>query len=380
MNAVLDTLASVPITDATAVDIAHLSSGSMVRELGLSIETVAQRAPALDDLARWRRHAIDGREYTFAQPITFTPYAAARPCSARCRFCSENLRDAAGASSSSTLRPGARYFEHLRNGLRALEGLPIGYSLSGLETTDDAAWLFGMLEVLQSHAQRSPVTERVLYTNAAGFVGEHGDALAQRFVDFQLSWTEVSRHHFDAHINQRIMRFREGIAAQEQSAFEHAVRKLGQSIPVKLVCIVQTGGVDSAVAVTRYLDWAHTLGVSAVIIREFSQLPARYAVNGTARYIRAHRIAMADLLRQIAHQPELSTRLRFHRATEGYYFWNVMARDGALDVIFEASDYERMHAMHDSNRVYKLVLHTNGNLCGGWDPQRQVLLNASARP
>lgn len=379
MNAAIDPLATVPIADATRIDTTQLSSGSVLQELGLKIETIAQRAPALDETARWRQHSINGRDFVFAQPITFTPYAAASPCSARCQFCSENLRDANGTASSSTLRPGPRYFEQLRRALRALEGLPLGYSLSGLETTDDRTWLSNMLDVLSSHGERSPVNERVLYTNAAGFAGDDADSLVEQCVDFQLSWAEVSRHHYDASLNQRIMRFRVGVGVQQQSTFEKAIRKLAQKIPVKLVCIVQSGGVDNAAHVSRYLDWAKRLGVSAVIFREFSQLSSRYALNRTARYIAAQRLGMRDLLHEVCNS-SLASELAFFRATEGYYFWNVIARDGDMEVVFEASDYERMHAMHESNRIYKLVLHTNGNLCGGWDPQRQILLSASDTP
>ncbi|MFS1526112.1 hypothetical protein ACL7TT_18740 [Microbulbifer sp. 2304DJ12-6] len=36
----------------------------------------------------------DGRTLKLALPVTFTPYASVKPCSARCQFCSENLRSA----------------------------------------------------------------------------------------------------------------------------------------------------------------------------------------------------------------------------------------------------------------------------------------------
>lgn len=378
MNAAVNAI--VPVRDYSATDLPLLQCGDLLRRLAIDVQTIAQRAPSLADDSRWHQHSINGHLHLVAQPVTFTPYAAAQPCSARCRFCSENLRDTQGDRSSSALRPTHDYFENLALSMRELEGLPIGYSLSGLETTDDLAWMDRMLDALQQHASRSAVTERVLYTNGAGFADpERGEWTTTRFADFALDWSEVSRHHFDEHANQNIMRFRHGVAAREQVAFERAVRILAARIPVKLVCIVQRSGIADAHLLMRYLDWARGLGVAAVIFREFSQLSADYVANTTACYVAANRVAMSDLVPQVLAHRTQGREMHVFRATEGYYFWNLIARYRDIDVIFEASDYARMHAMHDSGRIYKLVFHTNGNLCAGWNPQRQVLLRPRPR-
>ncbi|WP_428214340.1 hypothetical protein, partial [Enterococcus casseliflavus] len=68
---------------------------------------VIRREPDQDDARRWRRWEIGGRTVQIAQPVTFTPYASAQPCSARCRFCSETLDD--GGPHAAALRPGPQY-------------------------------------------------------------------------------------------------------------------------------------------------------------------------------------------------------------------------------------------------------------------------------
>mgnify|MGYP000895684638 CR=1 FL=1 len=80
-----------------------------------------QRLPPDDDATRWVSHVIGGRQYRVAQPITFTPYAAARPCSARCTFCSENLRETGAGRAAATLRPAGDYFDALRGALEGRE-------------------------------------------------------------------------------------------------------------------------------------------------------------------------------------------------------------------------------------------------------------------
>jgi hypothetical protein len=84
-----------------------------------------EREPRPDDAARWRDHVFDGVAHRCAQPITFTPYASARPCSARCRFCSENLVNAQSGMRAARLRPGPGYFAMLDHALAALRGLPL---------------------------------------------------------------------------------------------------------------------------------------------------------------------------------------------------------------------------------------------------------------
>ncbi|WP_374582653.1 hypothetical protein [Pseudoduganella sp.] len=363
-----------PLTDAIS---ASLFAAPVLAGLRKSVPAVAFRAPDPADEERWRRHAIGGRTYRVAQPVTFTPYASAQPCSARCRFCSETLIEAGGARPSSALRPGPGYFAALESALEQLRGLPLSYSLSGLETTDDAGWMGAMLDILAQHAAVSPVLNRVLYTNGAGLaVAQQGEALTERLVDFGLDWLELSRHHFDAATNQSIMRFRPGVQVQHQPAFSAMVQRLAGRLNVKMVCIVQEGGVAQTADVLRYLEWAHALGVRSVIFREFSKLDDSYKDNVTARYIGNARVSMDSLLAQCLATTEFADSFAFEQVTEGYYFWNLVGRFRDMNVTFEASDYSQMHRQHNSGDVYKLVFHANGNLCADWNPERHVLLAA----
>lgn len=337
-----------------------------------------RRLPPDDDATRWVSHVIGGRRHRVAQPITFTPYAAARPCSARCRFCSENLRETDAGHAAATLRPRVDYFDALRGALAQLRGLPLSYSLSGLETTDDADGCLRMLDALDAAARDGvPVAERVLYSNGAGFAQAHGDALIDAFARFDLSWVELSRHHPDAVRNQTIMRFRTGEPIADGDAFAAVAHRLRDRFPLRLVCLVQRGGIDDADGVAAYLRWAATLGAGTVIFREFSRLDDGYRDNATRRYLDAARVPMPALVDAVLASP-LRALLTPVERTAGYYFDNLRLRhhDG-FDVVFEASDYARMHARHASGALYKLVFHANGRLCGGWSPDRDVLWEAS---
>jgi hypothetical protein len=153
---------------------------------------------------------------------------------------------------------------------------------------------------------------------------------------------------------------------------------LREALPVKLVCIVQQGGVACASAVRDYLAWAAAQGVDCVIFREFSHLTADYRRNGTARYIDAARVSVEDLLADCLAQSDLAATLQPLERTRGYYFHNLRLRHASgMEVVFEVSDYARMHQKHDSERVYKLVFFPDGKLCGDWHPQHNLLLDCA---
>ncbi|MGO1001483.1 hypothetical protein [Lysobacter sp. CA196] len=366
-----------PLEGLAAADPASLplsAASPLFERLRAATPQLARRAPG-DDAARWHTHRLNGRDYRFAQPITFTPYASARACSARCRFCSETLRPLEGGTLAQTLRPGADYFASLSQALAQLRGVPLSWSLSGLEASDDEAWFLQLLDTLAA-AERDGVAveERVLYSNGAGFARGRGAELIAALQRFGLSWVELSRHHPEPLRNQAIMRFREHEAIADAAVFEGVARRIADALPLRQVCILQHGGIDDAVGIDAYLDWAQRCGAGTVIFREFSRLGPDYRDNASRRYIERERVAIEAVLADCMAAPWWP-RMTPQQITEGYYFWNLRLRDErrGLQVVFESSDYGAMHRRHASGDLYKLVFHANGRLCAGWQPDRDIL-------
>lgn len=370
----------IPIHDVRKVAIAALprsASSPLFDRLRAAVGQVAMRAPDAGEGLRWHTHRLGGVPRRFAQPITFTPYASVQPCSARCGFCSENLRKADGSIAASRLRPGTGYFDGLARALRALRGVPLSWSLSGLETSDDAGWMLQLLDTLAAGERDGPVVEeRVLYSNGAGFAAPRGAQLRSALQDFGLSWLELSRHHHDGAANQAIMRFRPEVAIGEQAVFERTARQLADAVALRLVCILQRGGVAQPADVAAYLHWAQRCGAGTVVFREFSRLDSSYRDNATARYLHARRVPMDELLAACLDHAAVSRGWTLEHLTEGYYFWNLRLRTATgLRVVFESADYGAMHQRHASGDVYKLVYLPDGQLCAGWEPGRDVLLD-----
>lgn len=310
----------------------------------------------------------DGQAWV-AQPVTFTPFASVRACSARCGFCSEALVRRNQGWPAASFRPGADYHRSLADCVALLARVHMGLSMSGLEAADDAGWMEQTLSVLAAHPHW---TTRVLYSNGNGFCGPERDRLVSALLDFGWTRIEFSRHAADTDRNAGIMRFRKGTLAGDGPRFEAMVADVGQSVPARLVCIVQREGVCDADGVRRYLDWAHRLGVRDVVFRELSKLSDRYEPNRTARFIRRNRVDVNALLASVLSHANWTE----DQATEGYYYANRCFWRDDMRITFEASDYNQMHVAHDGGVVRKLVFFANGTLCGDWDPNTQVLWRA----
>lgn len=365
------------IDQIAVADLPRSASSPLFERLRRSVRGVTLRTPPSNEAARWHTHTIGGVARRLAQPLTFTPYASVKPCSARCGFCSENLRKTDGGTSASRLRPTPDYFDGLSRALRALRGVPLSWSLSGLETSDDTDWMLRLLHTLAASESQGPVVEdRVLYTNGAGFAGPQGEVLRRALQGFGMSWLELSRHHHDGAVNQAIMRFRPEVAIGDPAVFERTARQLADAVALRLVCILQRGGVAQPTDVAAYLAWARQCGAGTVVFREFSRLDDGYRDNATARYLRTQRVSMDALLTACLDDPDISRGWTLESLTEGYYFWNLRLRtDNGLTVVFESADYGAMHARHATGDVYKLGYFADGQLCAGWEPGHDVLLD-----
>jgi hypothetical protein len=326
-------------------------------------------------------HTIAGVPRYIAQPCTFTPFASARPCSARCRFCSETLVDEEATTLSATLRPGPGYAAELRAALAALRGVPLGLSLSGLEATDDEDWLHAVLdEVLAHEAAGGEWTDKVLYSNANGFAQElAGRRLLRRLEEEGLDRVEISRHHPVARRNQQIMRFRDDARVRDAEDFARAVSAAVDHVPLRFVCVLQRGGVSDLAGALAYIRWARSLGVRDVVFRELSRLGDRYVDNAPRRYVAQSRAPIEELLDELwpeGRKP--AAGFVPEELVAGYYYWNLAGSVGDVRVTFETSDYTEMKSRHHSGVVHKLVFHANGNLCADWDPNTEVLLRSRA--
>jgi hypothetical protein len=268
-----------------------------------------------------------------------------------------------------------QYFEGLRQALLSLRALPMGLSLSGLEATAEPRWLLQLLDLIAEIGPDFQFDEKVLYTNGTGLL-KHPQlvpALEQAAFDR----IELSRCHPEQAVNQRIMYINRNEPVWQNAAYEDLVRSLQGRLFVKNSCILTRPGVHTPAGMEAYLDWAADLGVKEVVFRELSRLDQTYVSNATAKWVEENRVPIEPLLDALA--PSRSgTRdgWRYLSSTLGYYYYNEhFLYRGKTEVIIETSSYPALLAANAQGTVQKLVFHSNGNLCGDWDPDAHVVGN-----
>ncbi|MFO0557868.1 MAG: hypothetical protein U0269_07600 [Polyangiales bacterium] len=341
----------------------------------------AIRSPSEFRDGRWRtfeprapvERALRGRRWLLRPGLTFTPYANPTRCNAHCAFCSEELLriDADRLSAHTTIDEYDRYFAALGRAFAELSGFEMGLSLSGLEATSEPEWLLRLLALIDEHP--SLFVERVLYSNGSGLATD--PRLAPALARARFDRAELSRAHFDAKLNHRIMRFDLAQPIRNAHVFKDTVaRTQREGVPVKLVCILNDLGVRTIEDVERYVDEARELGVRSVVFRELSSLGEIYRENKETRWIDKHRVAVRSLMDALF-TDEASARpgWQLEGVTSGYYYYNEVYRyaRGEVRVTLEGSSYVAHHEAVESGVLQKLVFHSTRELCGDWVPNAQ---------
>lgn len=341
------------------------------------VTTIASPSEFRD--GRWRtfeprapvERALRGRPWKLRPGLTFTPYANPTRCNAHCAFCSEELSriDADRLSAHTVIDDYDRYFSALDRALAELTGFEMGLSLSGLETTSEPEWLLRLLRLLDAHP--ALFASRVLYTNASGLATD--PRLAPALARARFDRAEISRAHFDAKINHKIMRFDLGQPIRSAAVFKHTVEQTQrEAVPVKLVCILNDQGVRSIEDVERYVDEARELGVRSVVFRELSVLGDLYRPNRETRWIEQHRAPVRPLMDEL-YTDRARPGWELQGVTSGYYYYNEIYRylRGDVQVTLEGSSYVAHHEAIESGVLQKLVFHSTRELGGDWVPNAQ---------
>ena len=310
---------------------------------------------------------LSGRPWRLRPGLTFTPYANPTPCNAHCAFCSEELlrTDGTRLTAKTTIADLDRYFAGLDRVWQELAGFEMGLSLSGLEATSSPPWMLRLLDLVASHDALFP--EKVLYSNGTGLCTHPPLVDAMQAVGFDR--VELSRCHFDADTNQRIMRFNRSEPVRQQAVFEALVRSLHDRVAVKLSCILTRSGLSTLSELERYIDWAAGLGVKQIVFRELSQLGDSYFPNRFTAWIDDNRVDVRALMARIL--PEggpCRPAWEFIGATSGYYYYNEVYRRSGVTVRLEVSSYTAHHDSQQTGVLQKLVFHSTGDLCGDWVP------------
>jgi molybdenum cofactor biosynthesis enzyme MoaA len=321
------------------------------------------------------RLEIREQAFYFREGLTFTPFANPVPCNAHCRFCSEELQKKENhqLTAQRYIKDYNQYFEGLEKALLTIKSLHVGLSLSGLEATAEPTWLLRLLDVLEKIKPTFQFDEKVLYTNGSGLF-KH-TTLVNALKNSGFDRIELSRCHPQQAINQSIMYFNRNEPIWQNESYETLVKSLHGQLFVKNSCILTQKGTKNVEDIEAYLHWAIDLGVKEVVFRELSRLDDSYLPNQTAKWVAENRVLIEPLLQEVAPQHSQARKnWEYLYSTVGYYYYNEHYRyKNQIEVILETSSYPALENANDTGTIQKMVFHSNGNLCGSWNPDANVI-------
>lgn len=321
-----------------------------------------------------KKHTLCGKDVLLRPGLTWTPYANPTPCNAHCAFCSEELlrKDGTHLTAKRTIRDYDLYFAGIDRFLQEISGFRLGLSLSGLEATSEPNWMLRLLCLLQKHEH--VFAEKVLYTNGSGLYTD--ERLIEGLRETGFDRIELSRCSFDTQKNQSIMRFARNEPVWTTEAFLSLLRKLTPVLHVKLSCILCKTGTSSITEIEEYIFIAKEHGIQEIVFRELSQLGDSYIENRFLTWIEDHRVSVLDCMEAMYSETgTLRKGWKFVGATCGYYYYNEIYEFAGLRIILENSSYIAHEQAQQTGVFHKLVFHSNGDLCGDWVPNSNVIGN-----
>jgi molybdenum cofactor biosynthesis enzyme MoaA len=238
-------------------------------------------------------HAASLHGYTALRPRSVSVLPVASACQARCSFCFSS------ASISSDQAPARVPWDAVDPWLDRARaaGAERAVITGGGEPT--LLPFDQQLRLVAACAAAFPKV--VLITNAHTLAkGEHADRVERlaALSDAGLSVLAVSRHHQDDDASERLMFLRTPVGSVVDSWREDRDRWPG--LRLRLICVLQHGGVADAAGVADYLSWAAAHGVEEVCFKELyvsTSTESLYFDHTANLWSRDHQISLSVVTR-----------------------------------------------------------------------------------
>ncbi|MBL7542182.1 MAG: radical SAM protein [Bdellovibrionaceae bacterium] len=301
-------------------------------------------------------------------------------CNAKCGFCVDALekKDAVEPAGSKVSRD--QYSEQFDRTMKTLKDANVTVSVTGGEPTLDARRLAGILKTMNDHG----IKKRVLTTNGSLLLAPAKGFEEKRTIDliaeYGLEHMNISRAHYDDTINDDIMMMKPHFSNRQLEDAVKEAKKAG--IRVRLSLAILKEGVNDINGIRNYLDWAKSIGVEDVIVRQLMEIDlGEMKQNWVSDFYHkeGRTIKLDDLLISVDQDPN------FHLVKQhvGYYYYSEVYTYKGVNVVFNMADLtlldqpETSQPTYDGKRiVYEMIFQDNGSLEGTWESGKDVLIPA----
>lgn len=244
--------------------------------------------------------------YAEIRPRTISFLPVAQACQARCAFCFSK------ASISSQQRHAEPDWPRIKDWLTYAKRLGAERAVitgGGEPTLLPPDELVRLVATCRTHFDKV-----VLITNGhalATLAPRNRTEAIDRLHAAGLSVMAISRHHFDEAINTRLMGLFTPIEALIQTCREQHAG--WPTLQMRLICVLQKGGIDSFASLSGYLDWAVQLGIQEICFKELyvsTSSESVYHDRQSNAWCRSHQVPLSLLTAfLVSHDFSVESRL-----------------------------------------------------------------------
>ncbi|MFF2044255.1 radical SAM protein [Kitasatospora sp. NPDC058170] len=281
---------------------------SAVHELDQAGEDFTLRPTTVEDVMAdsLQLHGSARRSYTDLRPRSVSVLPVASACQARCSFCFS------AASISTDQAPARVPWDAVGSWLERARAA--GAERAVITGGGEPSLLPFEQQLRLVSACSAAFPKVVLITNAHNLAkGGHADR-ADRLAALGaagLSVLAVSRHHQDDDVSERLMTLRTPVGSVADTW--RAERDRWPGLRLRLICVLQHGGVADEAGVADYLSWAAALGVEEVCFKELyvsTSTESLYFDRAANVWSREHQVPLSVVTRFAArHGFDLESRL-----------------------------------------------------------------------
>lgn len=291
-------------------------------------------------------------------------------CNADCKFCVAQLRyeNIGKMYEKPKIEDEEEYFCRLDEVLSKIDPLNVSVSLTGGEPTLSPK-LIRILQLLEKHHIR----KRTITTNGSSLLDEiEGKKVLDYLIDYHMDHLNISKAHYDENINRQIMKYKKGYCSNEMLkkiipyALEHGLRP-------RLSCLLLKDGIHSVEDMVQYISFYEKLGIDNVIFRELMDYDEKSMSNlEKMKYCLRNKVSLNEVWKEIGSDK----RFQPYQNLLGYYYYVEMYYFNQVVVCSESADLRVQSEEKGTHQdiVYEMVFHPNGNLCGSWVDNEDVLI------
>lgn len=291
-------------------------------------------------------------------------------CNADCKFCVAQLRyeHKHAMYKKAHIKDLDAYLKRLEEVLKIVRPLNPSVSITGGEPTLSPI-LTEVMKLVDSYNFR----KRTITTNGSGLLKvQDNDTILSNLIKYKWNHLNISRASYNDELNRKIMRYDSEKEYCSMDMLKDILNATSKSdLKHRISCLLLKESVNSVSEIKKYVDFYSQLGANNFIFRELMDYD-KSAVNiEKIKYCNANKIKLYDIWNEFDNYPEFIPYLNIL----GYYYYVEIYKYFGNTVASESADLNMQNRefANNSDVVYEMIFHNNGNLCGSWIDNENVL-------